>query len=125
MKPLYILPPGSKAYLFLSESCDFHDNISSFVTETRLGSSLTVSCLEQRLRFKTSVSSSLLIISRLTSPAAHIPHQPCHPLPLLIFLSRKSCVAQETVGTRSFSFGRPSCSHGSIWSGYVRKCVQL
>ena len=59
MKPLYQLPPGSKAYLFLSESCDFHNKINSLVSETRLGTSLTVSCLAQMVRFKTSLSSSL------------------------------------------------------------------
>ena len=59
MKPLHLLPAGSQAYLFLSENCDFLTNINSLVTETRLGSSLTLSCLEQMLRFKTSLSGSL------------------------------------------------------------------
>ena len=60
MKPLFLLPPGSQAWFFLSENSDFLKSINSLVTETRLGSTLTVSCLEQMLRFKTSVSASLL-----------------------------------------------------------------
>ena len=59
MKPLYLLPPGSRAHLFLYETRDFLKDIQSQVTETSLGSSLTLSCLEQMLRFKTSLSASL------------------------------------------------------------------
>ena len=74
MKPLHLLPPGSQAHFFLLENCDFLTKINSLVTETRLGSSLTLSCLEQRLRLKTSVSASLFDTKYRAGPES-----PQHP----------------------------------------------